>query len=58
MPSVGIEPTISAVEEAKTVHALDRAATVLGMASTANVISMGFYYFDGLSILFFRPISS
>jgi hypothetical protein len=30
MPSVGIEPTIPAFERAKTVHALDRAATVIG----------------------------
>jgi hypothetical protein len=30
MPSVGFEPTIPAFERAKTVHALDRTATVLG----------------------------
>jgi hypothetical protein len=30
MPSMGFEPTISASERAKTVHALDRAATVTG----------------------------
>jgi hypothetical protein len=30
MPWVGLEPTISASEQAKTVHALDRAATVTG----------------------------
>jgi hypothetical protein len=30
MPSVGFEPTISAFERAKTVHVLDRAATVIG----------------------------
>jgi hypothetical protein len=28
MPRVGFEPTIPAFEQAKTVHALDRAATV------------------------------
>jgi hypothetical protein len=30
MPRVGIEPTIPAFEQMKTVHALDRAATVIG----------------------------
>jgi hypothetical protein len=30
MPQVGFEPTITAFERAKTVHALDRAATVIG----------------------------
>jgi hypothetical protein len=30
MPRVGFEPTIPAFERAKTVHALDLAATVMG----------------------------
>jgi hypothetical protein len=30
MPRVGFEPTIPVLEQAKTVHALDRAATVIG----------------------------
>jgi hypothetical protein len=30
MPGVGFEPTIPVFERAKTVHALDRAATVIG----------------------------
>jgi hypothetical protein len=30
MPCVGFEPTIPASERAKTVHALDRSATVTG----------------------------
>jgi hypothetical protein len=30
MPRVGFEPTILAFERAKTVHTLDRAATVIG----------------------------
>jgi hypothetical protein len=30
MPWVGLEPTIQAAERAKTVHALDRSATVTG----------------------------
>jgi hypothetical protein len=33
MPRVGIEPTIPAFERAKTVHASDRAATVIGGSS-------------------------
>jgi hypothetical protein len=31
MPQVGFEPTIPAFERAKTVHTLDRAATVIGL---------------------------
>jgi hypothetical protein len=30
MPPVGLEPTIPVFERTKTVHALDRAATVIG----------------------------
>jgi hypothetical protein len=30
MPQVGFEPTIPVFEPAKTVHALDRAATMIG----------------------------
>jgi hypothetical protein len=30
MPGVGFEPMIQVFEQAKTVHALDRAATVIG----------------------------
>jgi hypothetical protein len=30
MPRVGLEPTIPVFERAKTVHALDRAAIVIG----------------------------
>jgi hypothetical protein len=30
MPQVGFEPTIPVFERAKTVHVLDRAATVIG----------------------------
>jgi hypothetical protein len=30
MPGVGLEPTISVFERAKTVHVLDRAASVIG----------------------------
>jgi hypothetical protein len=34
MPSVGFELTIPAFERTKTVHALDRAATVIGRVCT------------------------
>jgi hypothetical protein len=30
MPQLGVEPTISVFEQAKTVHALDPATTVIG----------------------------
>jgi hypothetical protein len=37
MPSVGFEPTIPAFERGKTVHALDRAATVTGESNNIVV---------------------
>jgi hypothetical protein len=36
MPRVGFEPKIPAFERAKTVHALDCAATVIGLWNVAN----------------------
>jgi hypothetical protein len=38
MPCVGFEPTILALEWAKTVHALDRAATVIGIDKYSSTI--------------------
>jgi hypothetical protein len=38
MPRVRFEPTIPVFERAKTVHALDRAATVIGCLYTVKVI--------------------
>jgi hypothetical protein len=38
MPRVGFEATIPAFERAKTVHALDRAATVIGIKTYGGVI--------------------
>jgi hypothetical protein len=35
MPSMGFEPTISVLERAKTVRALDRAVTAIGLRSLA-----------------------
>jgi hypothetical protein len=37
MPRVGFEPTIPAFERPKTIHALDRAATVIGDQIVAPV---------------------
>jgi hypothetical protein len=34
MPLVGFEPTISVFARATTVHSLDRAATIIGLASS------------------------
>jgi hypothetical protein len=39
MPEVGFEPMITAFERAKTVHALDRSATVIGLNFIAYPIS-------------------
>jgi hypothetical protein len=39
MPRVGFEPTIPVFELAKTVHALDRAAIVIGFHSTLLCIT-------------------
>jgi hypothetical protein len=38
MPRVGFEPTIPVFKRAKTVHALDRAATVIGLTNSLVVI--------------------
>jgi hypothetical protein len=35
MPRVGFEPTTPVYERAQTVHALDRAATAIGVANAA-----------------------
>jgi hypothetical protein len=37
MPEVGFEPTIPVFEQAKTVHALDRAVTVIGSTTAIPV---------------------
>jgi hypothetical protein len=37
MPLVGFETTIPAFERAKTVHALDRAATVIGLKAKLSL---------------------
>jgi hypothetical protein len=39
MPRVGFESTILASERAKTVHALDRSATVIGCDANLSLIS-------------------
>jgi hypothetical protein len=48
MPYVGFKPTIPASERAKTVHALDRAATVTGesppFTPKIKIINLILYY--------------
>jgi hypothetical protein len=39
MPQVGFEPTIPVFERVKTVHALDRAATVIGIIIIIIIIT-------------------
>jgi hypothetical protein len=43
MPEVGFEPTIPVFERAKTVHALDRATTVIGIMDL-NVFQIRRHY--------------
>jgi hypothetical protein len=46
MPWVGFEPTIPALERAKTIHALDRAATLIGfLASKRNYKTVLYKFF-------------
>jgi hypothetical protein len=40
MPQVGFEPTIPAFERAKTIHSLDRAATVTGTLIISSRLKM------------------
>jgi hypothetical protein len=39
MPQVGLEPTIPVFERAKTVHSLDRSATVIGSTLSLGSIN-------------------
>jgi hypothetical protein len=41
MPRVGLEPTIPVFERAKTVHAFDRAATVIDSIAVLPVLKSG-----------------
>jgi hypothetical protein len=51
MPLVGFEPTIPVFQRAKTVHALDRAATVIGLWELITNYSMqSFNCFDVLPL--------
>jgi hypothetical protein len=55
MPSVGLEPTIPAFERAKTVHALDRTATVIGKEMLRKGISViNFTHYNNLEMLCLR----
>jgi hypothetical protein len=51
MPPVGFEPSISVLEQTKTVHALDRAATVIGRFLIRNI----YYTFLVPVVIFLHP---
>jgi hypothetical protein len=44
MPQVAFEPTISVLEREKTVHALDRATTVIGHAAIIALLNKQGYW--------------
>jgi hypothetical protein len=44
MPRVGFEPTMTAFHRAKTVHALDREATVIGFVVLYQLLYLYKYY--------------
>jgi hypothetical protein len=48
MPLAGFEPTFPAFERAKTVHDLDRAATVIGGRCNYVLIKIICYYYMGI----------
>jgi hypothetical protein len=52
MPWVGFEPPIPALERAKTVHALDRAATVIGKSNTEHFWHRYSHEHDVLEVIF------
>jgi hypothetical protein len=62
MPCVGFEPTITASERAKTVHALDRAATVTGSNLVHHAIQIRkltyILLFELHIILFFDDVTN
>jgi hypothetical protein len=55
MPWVGFEPTIQAFEPAKTVHALDRAATVIGKENNISPIFLQLLGLLNRLIRLFKP---
>jgi hypothetical protein len=52
MPRVGFEPTIPAFELAKTVHALDCAATVIGTHNNYTQIKHTKTFYEHLILIF------
>jgi hypothetical protein len=54
MPPVGFEPTIPVFDLVKTVHALDRAATVIGDSVTRRVLF--FYFLPSLLLCALVPV--
>jgi hypothetical protein len=63
MPWVGFEPTIPEFERAKTVHALDRAAIVIGffqfllfLIGEFSSLTRKFFYFYSLVWIYLFPM--
>jgi hypothetical protein len=54
MSYVGFEPTIPASERAKTVHALDRSATVIGLKDITIIINIITIFIIILIIIIYR----
>jgi hypothetical protein len=52
MPRVGFEPTTPELEQAKTVHALDGAATVIGLLESTR----SSYFTTWVNLCFLEPI--
>jgi hypothetical protein len=50
MPPVGLESTISVLERAKTVHALDRAATVSGISASSDANYFSYTYIPATAV--------
>jgi hypothetical protein len=57
MPRVGFEPTISVFERAKTVHVLDRAATVFDI-NYRNILKNVGTVFEKFVFVCFGPLRS
>jgi hypothetical protein len=51
MPCVGLEPTIPASEQEKTVHALDRPATVTDALAYINFLIFPACYIYGFNLI-------
>jgi hypothetical protein len=57
MPSVGLEPTISVLERAKTIHALDGVGTVIGTIQSTLLEYFEIYIWKQYLIFFCLNVS-